>query len=140
MLLSPFTSYCCCRTTLLLQVLQRCTKYLAYIKKIKGYKTLISGFRVVTNYFNVGFKNRTFSFSINSFVFDVINCLQLLKCFYLPPYFKNVKYFSIKKFDFKEINMSDGQLLMIFCSIINCFVQIFLSSNFSLFGKKTMSQ
>ena len=42
-------------------------------------------------------------------------------------------------YDFKEINVSYGQLLVNFCSLIKSFVQMFLSSNLSLFGKENMS-
>ena len=38
-----------------------------------------------------------------------------------------------------DINVSDGQLLMIYCSLIKRFVQILLSSNLNLFGKENMS-
>ena len=46
------------------------------------------------------------------------------------------KYFSIQTYGFAEINVSGGQLLMMFYSLIKTFVQILLSSNLRLFGKE----
>ena len=45
--------------------------------------------------------------------------------------FKSAKYFNIQSYEFKEINAFDGQLLMIFCSLVKCLVQLLLSSNLS---------
>ena len=44
-------------------------------------------------------------------------------------YIKSAKYFSIQTYDFKEINLSDGQSLMIFCSLMKSFKQMLLSWN-----------
>ena len=47
-------------------------------------------------------------------------------------------FLNIQTYDLKEINVPDGQLLIIFCSLIKSFVQMLLSSNLSLFGKENM--
>ena len=45
---------------------------------------------------------------------------------------KAQKKFNISSYGFKKINVLDGQLLVIFCSLVKSFVQIFLIIKFEL--------
>ena len=49
---------------------------------------------------------------------------------------KKYKKNNIQNWDFKEINVSDDQALIIFCSKIKRFLKMLIWSNWGLFGKK----
>ena len=73
--------------------------------------------RLLRNAFNFMLENGI-SFFVNKYVSDIIYRFQLLNICKFWRCFKNAKYFNIERYELKETNVSDGQLLMIFCYLI----------------------
>ena len=69
----------------------------------------------ITKYFHV---------FVNKHVFDVVQCLKLLKCSFRPAVFQKIKNFNFQGCELREIKVSDGQVLMIFCSKMERFLKM----------------